>query len=33
MNSKDKLLKKYASSLAINREWFKVSKALDKSII
>ena len=31
MNSKDKLLKPYASSLAINNKWSKVSKALDKS--
>ena len=32
MNSEDKLSKPYASSLTINREWSKVSKALDKSI-
>ena len=32
MNSKDKLLKLYASSLAINREWSTVLKALGKSI-
>ena len=31
MSSKDKLSKPYASSLAINREWSKVSKTLDKS--
>ena len=31
MNSKDKLSKPYASSSAINREWSKVSKALDYS--
>ena len=32
MNSKDKLSKPYASSLAVNRECSKVSKALGKSI-
>ena len=32
MNSKDKLWKLYASSFAINSEWSKVSKTLDKSI-